>query len=233
MGRNAATWAGLGLVSLAAVLFLAAGSLVPHEQSSARLAAGLGLIAITGLGLGFGWHEQASLALRQLLLWSAAVVIAAIAIGYRSEFLGAVNMAIATPGEPALRHSADADLEPGVVSLRAEQNGHFFAEALVNGTHVSFLVDTGATDLALAPADAERIGIDLASLNYRIPVNTANGQTFAAVVELDSVKIGSIHLERVSATIPQSALSHSLLGMSFLKRLSSFSIDSDRLVMRQ
>jgi aspartyl protease family protein len=123
--------------------------------------------------------------------------------------------------------------ESGAVSLRAEANGHFIADALVNGTHVSFIVDTGATDVVLRRSDAERLGIDLKALRYVVPVHTANGDTLIALVDLDEIVIGSIRVERVSASVPLNELSHSLLGMSFLKKLSSFSVDSDRLIMRQ
>lgn len=231
MGRNGATWVGLGLVGLSAVLYLVAGPHVAEAPPTVRLATGLGLVALTGLGLGFGWQERAAEPLRQLLLWSACVVAAATLIAYRGEFLGAAGFSAAASSAPA--GPAPATAGPGLVTLRAEESGHFFAEALVDGVHVTFLVDTGATDIALSRQDALRLGLDLDALDYKIPVNTANGRTWAALIELRQVAVGSIVVERVSATVPQSELHHSLLGMSFLKRLASFSIDSDRLVMRQ
>ena len=121
----------------------------------------------------------------------------------------------------------------GEVSLRASANNHFKASSLVEGTHVEFIVDTGATIVALTEFDAQRIGLDLSALVFEHPVNTANGTTYAATITLGEIEIGDIVIDNVQAAVLREGLEVSLLGMSFLQRLSSFEFDQDRLVMRQ
>jgi aspartyl protease family protein len=233
MGRHTQSLMGLGLVGLAMLLLLITSFGWAEPDEKARLALALTLLAVTGLGAGLGLQPDTAAGLRQLLLWCACVVGAAIIITYRGEFYGVLGPYLPQFAAAKPATVMEAPREPGVVTLRAENNGHFFANALVNGTAVDFLIDTGATDVALAPEDALRLGIDLAKLDYSIPISTANGKIFAASAELTDIAIGGIHLDHVTATIPRAALEHSLLGMSFLKRLASYTIDGDRLVMRQ
>src|SRR5690606_7594403 len=105
---------------------------------------------------------------------------------------------------------------------------------LVNGTHIRFMVDTGASDVALTAADARRLGIDPQSLAYNTPYQTANGTIYAARVVLDRVTVGGIALRDVRASISQGdGLGTSLLGMSFLGRLDAVEVRGERLVLRQ
>jgi aspartyl protease family protein len=233
MGQKAQSVIGLGLVGTAALLLILSATLPPFGDDKARLAAALGLLSLSGLGLGLGLQREAGAALRQILVWTTAVVVIGILVSYRSDLRAAAGIVLPALAPESSLAAAPTDRGAGMVSLRAESSGHFFAEALVDGTHVTFLVDTGATDVALAPEDAVRLGIDLGKLTYDIPIITANGQTFAAAAELKEIVIGSIRIAHVTATIPRGPLSRSLLGMGFLRRLSSFSVDSDRLVMHQ
>lgn len=130
---------------------------------------------------------------------------------------------------PAVTSSAS-----GTATLFAGRGGHFEAPALVDGTHIDFVVDTGASVVSLSQTDARRLGIDLEALDYRVSVQTANGLTFAAPYRLSSITIGQVELYDVQAIVHRGpALPVSLLGMSFLSRLSSFEIDRNRLVLRQ
>ena len=104
-------------------------------------------------------------------------------------------------------------------------------EALVDGTALRFLVDTGATDVVLSPADAQRLGFDLSSLSFTQLYNTANGTVRGAPVRLRNVSLGPIQLRDVRASINEAPMRSSLLGMSFLGRLSSFEIRGDSLTL--
>jgi aspartyl protease family protein len=102
-----------------------------------------------------------------------------------------------------------------------------------NGISLGMLVDTGASTVVLRPADAQRLGIDIERLRYTVPVQTANGTTFAASVRLRNVSIGRIRLNDVEALVAkQGALKENLLGMSFLSRLRSYEFTSDYLTLR-
>lgn len=127
---------------------------------------------------------------------------------------------------------------PGVVALRTDASGHFRAVAEVTGPggarqRVQFLVDTGASDVALTRADASRLGIDIERLSFTIPYRTANGTAFGARVRLPRVALGEVAVEDVAGSVVSGELDRSLLGMSFLRRLSGFEIRGNEMILRQ
>jgi aspartyl protease family protein len=101
--------------------------------------------------------------------------------------------------------------------LKADGRGHFLAEGQVNGGAIRFLVDTGATLVALSAADAKRLGVSYLDAPRGV-VNTANGSAVAYKVKLDTVRVGEITLNNLDAVVLESGLSLALLGMSFLNR---------------
>lgn len=104
------------------------------------------------------------------------------------------------------------------VTLTADTRGHFVVEGQVNGGAVRFLVDTGATTIALSSADAMRLGIDYRK-GQRGLVGTANGTAAAYRVKLDTVQVGDIVANSVDAAVLEGNLPIALLGMSFLNRM--------------
>jgi aspartyl protease family protein len=119
----------------------------------------------------------------------------------------------------------------GSISFRARTDGHFSVKAQVNGTTVVFLVDSGASDVILSPQDAARLGFDAKALSFDKPYRTANGLVQGAPVRLTRVEIGPIALDDVRASINGAPMETSLLGMSFLSRLSSWQVEGDRLTL--
>jgi len=118
-----------------------------------------------------------------------------------------------------------------VTAIPKAKDGHFWANATVNTRAVRFLVDTGATVVALTPADAQRLGFDASSLTYNREVNTANGKTYAASVNLSVVGIGQSTVRNVDALVVKEGLTTSLLGMSYLGRLSRFEATPSSLIL--
>lgn len=104
------------------------------------------------------------------------------------------------------------------VKLSADSRGHFIADASINGSHVRFMVDTGASAIALPGADAMRMGIDYRK-GERVTVQTAAGPATAYAVRLDTVRVGAIELHNVESFVVERGLSMALLGMSFLNRV--------------
>ena len=117
-------------------------------------------------------------------------------------------------------------------SIRKAKDGHYWAEAEVNDTHVRFLVDTGASAVALTAADATRLGIKPASLAYDYKVMTASGEARAAKVKLASVAVAGARLTDVDALVIDKGLDTSLLGMSYLGRLSRWEATPNALILR-
>jgi aspartyl protease family protein len=119
----------------------------------------------------------------------------------------------------------------GTVSYPAGPDGHFYVQALVNGGRVTFMVDTGATDIVLAPGDARRIGFDPAGLVFDQLAETANGTVRGASILLDRLVVGPIVLARVPASVNEAEMSESLLGMAFLNRLSGWRVENGVLTL--
>lgn len=104
------------------------------------------------------------------------------------------------------------------VTLAADTRGHFFTDGTINGNPVRFLVDTGASSVALPAAEALRLGIDYRK-GKRAFSNTAAGVVPIYVVRFDTVKLGPIELSGVEGVVIEHGLDVALLGMSFLNRL--------------
>lgn len=102
------------------------------------------------------------------------------------------------------------------VVLKRGLDGHYRAEALINGELVDVLVDTGATGVAISQAVADKL--NLKSLTA-VRTNTANGATVGYMVRLSSVKLGGVEANNVSAMIAPGLEGDVLLGMSFLARM--------------
>jgi aspartyl protease family protein len=107
---------------------------------------------------------------------------------------------------------------PAQTVLTANAQGHFITTGYINGAAIRFLVDTGASMIAIGASDARRLGINPAK-GVRGISQTANGQVTVSIVKLDSVRVGDITLNNVDATIHPHDLPFSLLGMSFLNRM--------------
>jgi aspartyl protease family protein len=124
--------------------------------------------------------------------------------------------------------------EPNSVTVFAGAGGHFYVESTVNGSQMRMMIDTGATVVALTKDDARRIGFYPSSSDFNLTISTANGNVRAAPVVLKEVTIGEISVRNVVAVVqPDNLMRESLLGMSFLSKLSHFEISGGRLVLRQ
>lgn len=114
--------------------------------------------------------------------------------------------------------------------IDSDAGGHFTGLFSLNGRKEKGMVDTGASMVALNVSTAQRIGIDRGSLDFRYAVDTANGKARAAYVRLDKVEIGPVRIENVGAMVLEDkALSGTLIGMSFLKALTSYKVEDGRL----
>jgi aspartyl protease family protein len=231
-------WVALLLLVVAALVLLLradAGSIAGFEPSDfAIMVAGVALLIFIGSSLAGSYRGRSGQAVRDVLSWVLVTLLLVGGYSYREELLGLghrVAGELLPPGS-ALRG------EPQVVGERAVQirkrsDGHFMVKTEVNGTSLSMLVDTGASTVVLKPADAQRLGIDVDRLRYTVPVQTANGTTYAASVRLRNLAIGNIVLEDVEALVArQGALKDNLLGMSFLSRLRSYEFTRDYLTLR-
>lgn len=168
-------------------------------------------------------------ALKAIVLWTLAFAMLIGLYSFRAEFreIGDRILAELIPGH-VITVAGDGTQ---VRVLRAD-DAHFHVDAVVNGRPVRFLVDTGASLVALDRHTAEAIGIDVGALAYSSRVMTANGPARAAPVRLGYIKIGDIVREDVRAAVmDRDGDGLSLLGMSFLGTLSSFDFRGERLTL--
>jgi aspartyl protease family protein len=138
--------------------------------------------------------------------------------------------------DPRERADAPSTSYPtyGVVEIEPDSNGQYQTEMEIDQTPVRALVDTGATLVALTAEDARQLDIDPQPSAFNIPARTANGTAKVAHVRLREISIGDITVHDVDAVVAQpGALRISLLGMSFLRKLSGFQVDAGRFVMKQ
>jgi aspartyl protease family protein len=120
------------------------------------------------------------------------------------------------------------------MTVRRDRNGHFQVEGRVDGRRMDFMVDTGATIIAIPEREAARLGIHPAQREYTAQIRTANGVVRAAPTRLNMVEIGGLIVRDVEAVVmPNEALGVNLLGMSYLSRLRRFEIADGKLVLEQ
>ncbi|KAE9626537.1 retropepsin-like aspartic protease family protein [Parasedimentitalea maritima] len=119
----------------------------------------------------------------------------------------------------------------GQVEVPRSADGHYYLTLDINTVPITFLIDTGATDVVLNARDARRAGIDPDTLNYLGRANTANGEVRTASVWLDSISLGSITDSNVRVWVNQGELDQSLLGMAYLQRWSSIEIRNGALLL--
>ncbi len=127
------------------------------------------------------------------------------------------------------RSDQNVDVGAGVIELPRRGDGHYYLDAQVNGTPITFVVDTGATGVVLSQADAERAGIDPDDLAYIHTANTANGTVRIAPVRLERFEVEGIRDNGLRAFVNEGELSGSLLGMTYLRRFEKIIITRDML----
>jgi aspartyl protease family protein len=183
-----------------------------------------------------------------LILGLAVAASVAIPIVYQSDLkafhqlLGPTEEAEVAAAEPtpAMKiASSPVPAAPEVmlgrrVKVSADARGHFIADFKLNGRGVEGIVDTGATTVAINRSTARRIGISLRKEDFKHQVRTANGVTRAAGVVIERMQIGRIMVENVpAAVLEDAALDGTLVGMSFLGRLSKFQVEDGALLLVQ
>ena len=163
-------------------------------------------------------------------------ILAAVAT-FASQQLDKWNKA----GQPAIMTASakpaaspqQASASGRTVTLQSDRRGHFQVDARVDGRMVDFMVDTGASVIALRESSAAKLGIHPARRDYTARTNTANGVVAVAPVMLNRVEVNGITVRDVRAIVmPDEGLSTNLLGMSFLSRVK-WTHDRGRLVLEQ
>ncbi|MBJ2159899.1 retropepsin-like aspartic protease family protein [Variovorax sp. IB41] len=117
------------------------------------------------------------------------------------------------------------------IVLPADSRGHYMTQGTINGRTVTFMLDTGATSIALSAADAQRIGLDY-SKAQRVQMSTANGVTVGYKLRLQSVRVGDVEVYDIDAIVSPEPMPFVLLGNSFINRFS-MRRDADQMVLEK
>jgi len=186
-----------------------------------RLLYRVGWIALIGSAIVTFARANPRSALRNAAIWVAIILglVGLYAFKNDAALIGQRILGALTPTQGTAH-------DDGTISFPAGPDGHFRIQAIVNGGRVTFMVDTGATDIVLAPSDARRIGIDPATLEFDQLAETANGTVRGAAIRLDSLIVGPIDMGKVRATVNGADMSESLLGMEFLNRLGGWRVEN-------
>jgi len=162
--------------------------------------------------------NHANSRLGQRMLWLAAIGL-----------LGGLYMLFSMLENGGSTVSSVDSTGAAMVVLEQDRSGHYIAEGQINGRPVTFLVDTGATDVALPESTARALGLDFGPM---VQVMTAAGPSRAWVTRLDEVGVGDIRRQNVRATITDGEFNGILLGMSFLRHFDLQQSDG-RLIIRE
>ncbi|WP_342708403.1 TIGR02281 family clan AA aspartic protease [Bradyrhizobium sp. B124] len=166
------------------------------------------------------------------------MIFAAILIG-----LGTFMAQMASKMAPAAATTAKQSITPAVtvaqvsartLSIAPDPRGHFATDGRIDGQRINFMVDTGASVVALNETSAARFGLRPVPGDYTSRVTTANGTIRAARAHLAMIEIGGLTVRDVDALVlPDEALSENLLGLSFLSKLKRFEYANGKLLLEQ
>jgi len=201
---------------------------LPTGEGSPSLVFAATLFAVLLGVLVLGLRGSAHQAVRHAFVWLAAGLALVMGYTYRSDVAAVLKPA---PIEASAAKATPGKRSSGEVVLHAADDGHFYADADVNGSGIRMMVDTGASIVVLSEADAERAGINVDELDYTLVFSTANGMAKAAEVTIDEIRVGSIVRRDVRGAVT-SGLPGSLLGMSYFSTLSKVAFESDELVLK-
>jgi len=165
-------------------------------------------------------------ALKYIGAWAGIALFCIILYSYRFEF-ESLRQRIAGEIYPSKVRNNDL----GQVIINLSQDNHFYVDVKINGQKVRFMIDTGASDMVLNIADAKRVGINLENLVFNKIYQTANGKSYGASVNLDSLEFGEILMRNVRVSVNSADMGVSLLGMSFLRKFKKYEFYQDRLIL--
>jgi len=139
---------------------------------------------------------------------------------------------------PKVATAVPAEAPPAVgnrsLSIPRDTRGHFATEARIDGQRIAFMVDTGASVVALNESSAARFGLRPVPSQYTANVTTANGTIKGAPARIAMIDVGGLIVRDVDAMVlPDEALSENLLGLSFLSRLKRFEYADGQMVLQQ
>lgn len=241
-GMSKAIFASAIIVALIGLLLLL-NNMFPtalgDDQTRATVFATAGWLVLLVGSIALRFRSQPGSALRAMAgcLLVVLVLIWGYAYRFEAQDIGNRMLSVLLPPQgvvsaPNQQTASNASGAVSEIRFALNQYGHYQVDARVNGTYITFLVDTGASDVVLSPDDAHRIGLD-GQLNFSDHVETANGTAYVAPITLNELTIGPIVMHRLPAKVNQAPMQYSLLGMRFLNQLSNWRVQGQTLILDQ
>ncbi len=162
-----------------------------------------------------------------MIIWLMIFSVLIVAYAFRFELESVKNRVLAV-----LVPAYSWTNEKGELVIARSQDGHFYVNVRTpRGKDIKFLVDTGASNIALTKDAAKKFGFSLANLKYTQKYNTANGVSYAAPVRIKKLTIGAKVFYDQEAHITSGGLDVPLLGMSVIGEFNHFKITQDMLIL--
>lgn len=220
----------LALVASAALVSYLAGWELSADFADDRAPRMIWLATIGALlasGILIGLRQRFSETIFSLLAWAGLFLLLILGYSYRDDVktLWARIRAEVFAGEAIT-------VAPGEIEVRRSGDGHFYLEAEVNGAPIQFMVDTGASTVALSWADARKAGFRPETMAFDQRVQTASGTAMSAAIVIDTIDAGPIQRRKIDGGILPDGVEGSLLGLTFLDTLRSYEISGDKLTLR-
>lgn len=216
-------------VILAALVSLDVGALFGLQQMEMAQTTPLVVIVVLLVASLFSRRLPLRNLLSGAIAWIAIFAVVVGAYAYRHELAGIAGRVMGDVAPQSGQISEDGQ----VVRFSRGMSRSFVVQTQVNSELVRMVFDTGATAVVLTFEDARQAGYDVDGMRFTVPVQTANGMGRAASVRIQSLQVGGITRKNVRAFIAEpGALDTSLLGMSFLETLESYTVSQDELELR-
>lgn len=187
----------------------------------------MALLALISAGVVFARRINVKETVRNIAIWVAIGAALLVAVSFRDEIED-----VATRVRSELMPGYAIESGEHEMVLTESDGGNFFIFGEANGVRIRFLIDTGASDTVLSPADAQALGIDVGALDFSKVYSTANGMGRGAPYTLDELSVGPVAISPMPVSINGAEMGSSLLGMTFLRRFRSFEIQGRRLILR-
>ena len=228
VSRAAFPLLGMALILLA--LRLVSWPLWEDMSALVRMIYALAILACLFTAVIFAGHSPHGYPRRNQVLWGGLVAGFIGMALFNNEFRAWEldrTWSSSVTDQPAVAH-----VREDTITLQRQRDGHYYLNAWIGQAEVEFLVDTGATGVAISFEDARRMGIRLEELSFDLPMSTADGTAYGAGVVIPELVIRGHKFEYVRAVVMRNG-TMSLLGMSVLSEFTSVEISGDQLTLRR
>jgi len=195
------------------------------EDQNLNLIWAVGALVLVGSAL-FSRRIGFGEIVRTALSWVAIFAVFIVAFSYKDKILGVWNH---VSGE--VLGENEQQMIGKTLRIRQSPDGHFWANAMVNGTPVRFLIDSGATTTAMNLATARKADVELSSSPFPVILSTANGEVEAERGTVRNLEVGSIVADDLPVVVAEAFGDSNVIGMNFLSKLDSWRVEGNEMIL--